>query len=346
MRPRLELARLGPTKTVDRIDTAAAWLAVTTESPHQIVLAAAYPGQFLDADINRLRCLAPLARIINVAGSWCEGEPRSGTPNAAVFPCLLASVQGPHADRSLGFPTRTAIVLLGPRDRDRSRSHPARIDHSPDSSAPISSSFTAPNDAPAIASPTFAAPSTSQPSSSGLTIGLTKPPARTSGFLTVANSNRANSRIWPASSRASLPRPSTCWRISHATRTFDERVHAEQSACFPNHFASRIYSARFRERPTRPPAVSTQKFRPPKTCQPAAPVIIQKTSARQYVQSRVASRVHEPATREFFRRCSSFRTSARCDGPQPDIPVRPPSPGESLRPNYPTAGISFRDRQS
>ena len=56
----------------------------TTDVPHRIVLAAAYPGQFHDVDISRLRCLAPLARIINVVGSWCEGEPRSGTPNAAV----------------------------------------------------------------------------------------------------------------------------------------------------------------------------------------------------------------------------------------------------------------------
>ncbi len=47
---------------------------------HGIVLAQAYPGQFSVVAIDRLRSLTPLARLIAILGSWCEGEPRSGHP--------------------------------------------------------------------------------------------------------------------------------------------------------------------------------------------------------------------------------------------------------------------------
>ena len=49
-------------------------------APHGIVLAQSYPGQFLAEGIERLRAAAPLARLITLLGSWCEGEPRSGRP--------------------------------------------------------------------------------------------------------------------------------------------------------------------------------------------------------------------------------------------------------------------------
>ncbi len=45
-----------------------------------IVVAQARPGEFSHAGIERLRQLAPLARVVALLGSWCEGEVRSGKP--------------------------------------------------------------------------------------------------------------------------------------------------------------------------------------------------------------------------------------------------------------------------
>lgn len=47
-----------------------------------IVLAQSRPGEITAADCNRLRQRFPLAAIVSLAGSWCEGEMRSGTPLA------------------------------------------------------------------------------------------------------------------------------------------------------------------------------------------------------------------------------------------------------------------------
>ena len=49
-------------------------------APHGILLVQAYPGQYSAEAIDRLRAAAPLARLIALLGSWCEGEPRSGLP--------------------------------------------------------------------------------------------------------------------------------------------------------------------------------------------------------------------------------------------------------------------------
>jgi hypothetical protein len=48
--------------------------------PDIIVIAQAFPQQFSHQDIDRLRRLAPLSRILDLLGSWCEGETRSGQP--------------------------------------------------------------------------------------------------------------------------------------------------------------------------------------------------------------------------------------------------------------------------
>jgi len=48
--------------------------------PELIVMAQAWPGQFSPKQIERLRRLAPLARINELLGSWCEGETRTGRP--------------------------------------------------------------------------------------------------------------------------------------------------------------------------------------------------------------------------------------------------------------------------
>ncbi len=61
-------------------DSAAAALSENRVSPDVIVVAQAFPGQFSHEAIDRLRRLAPLARVLGLMGSWCEGEMRSGSP--------------------------------------------------------------------------------------------------------------------------------------------------------------------------------------------------------------------------------------------------------------------------
>lgn len=45
-----------------------------------VVFVAVRPGQFAAADIERIHRQMPLARLIGLFGSWCEGESRSGQP--------------------------------------------------------------------------------------------------------------------------------------------------------------------------------------------------------------------------------------------------------------------------
>jgi CheY-like chemotaxis protein len=52
--------------------------------PDLILLAQPRPGVDNQEDVERLRRLAPLIRIIVVAGSWCEGELRTGQPLTGV----------------------------------------------------------------------------------------------------------------------------------------------------------------------------------------------------------------------------------------------------------------------
>jgi CheY-like chemotaxis protein len=77
---RVCLDRWGPVCEVAEIDAAAAMLAKGEVAPDVIVVAQSFPGQFSHDAIDRLRRLAPLARILGVMGSWCEGEMRSGLP--------------------------------------------------------------------------------------------------------------------------------------------------------------------------------------------------------------------------------------------------------------------------
>lgn len=52
--------------------------------PELILLAQPRPGTESQEDVERLRRVAPLTRIVIVAGSWCEGELRTGQPLAGV----------------------------------------------------------------------------------------------------------------------------------------------------------------------------------------------------------------------------------------------------------------------
>jgi hypothetical protein len=49
-------------------------------APRLIVVAQSRPGQFSARQIESLHRAAPLARLICLLGSWCEGETRSGRP--------------------------------------------------------------------------------------------------------------------------------------------------------------------------------------------------------------------------------------------------------------------------
>lgn len=63
-------------------------------APELIFLAQPLPGIVRQASVDRLQLAAPLARIVVVAGTWCEGELRTGQPPGGVlrlYWCELAS---------------------------------------------------------------------------------------------------------------------------------------------------------------------------------------------------------------------------------------------------------------
>ena len=51
-----------------------------SSDPDLILLVAARPGRFSVAEVEALHRRAPLARLVVLLGSWCEGEVRSGHP--------------------------------------------------------------------------------------------------------------------------------------------------------------------------------------------------------------------------------------------------------------------------
>jgi hypothetical protein len=53
--------------------------------PELVLLAQSRPGCDEQADVELLREVAPLTRVVVVAGSWCEGELRTGRPLAGVI---------------------------------------------------------------------------------------------------------------------------------------------------------------------------------------------------------------------------------------------------------------------
>ncbi|QEG34119.1 hypothetical protein [Bythopirellula goksoeyrii] len=66
-------------------EEAAALLQETEFAPELILLACPLPDTYLDADVEQLLLAAPLARLVVVAGTWCEGELRTGTPLSGVL---------------------------------------------------------------------------------------------------------------------------------------------------------------------------------------------------------------------------------------------------------------------
>ena len=79
-RAREALFAAGRVTSVAGADSAEASLAAGEIVPDVIAIAQAYPAQFPHAMLQRLRQLAPLTPLVVLAGSWCEGEMRSGNP--------------------------------------------------------------------------------------------------------------------------------------------------------------------------------------------------------------------------------------------------------------------------
>ncbi len=77
---RVCLGRWGNVVDFSDANSAVAALSEDRFSPDVIVVAQAFPGQFSHETIDRLRRSAPLARVLGLMGSWCEGEMRSGSP--------------------------------------------------------------------------------------------------------------------------------------------------------------------------------------------------------------------------------------------------------------------------
>ena len=74
------LTALGRVRRAGGVEEAAAILAGGGPPVDVIVIAQARPGEFSHDNVQRLRQIAPLARIVALLGSWCEGESRSGKP--------------------------------------------------------------------------------------------------------------------------------------------------------------------------------------------------------------------------------------------------------------------------
>ncbi len=77
---RLRLGAWGAVHAFAEVAAAMAALAEGEIVPDVIVVVQAFPGQFSHSVLDRLRRLAPLARVIGLLGSWCEGEMRTGSP--------------------------------------------------------------------------------------------------------------------------------------------------------------------------------------------------------------------------------------------------------------------------
>ncbi|MEM8944921.1 MAG: hypothetical protein AAGD11_07020 [Planctomycetota bacterium] len=61
-------------------------LLASTEMPPEVVFVAQHlPGDITQPDVDRLQSAAPLARLVIVSGTWCEGELRTGSPPTGVI---------------------------------------------------------------------------------------------------------------------------------------------------------------------------------------------------------------------------------------------------------------------
>lgn len=82
---RASLDALTRTTHAADLEQAAELLSDGSLLPDLIVLAQSRPGEFSAAAVDRLRLAAPLARLVALLGSWCEGETRTGRPLPGVI---------------------------------------------------------------------------------------------------------------------------------------------------------------------------------------------------------------------------------------------------------------------
>src|ERR1051325_10757402 len=66
------IARDASFSVVSTVDLAIEWLQIASEPPEIIVIAQPWPGRFTSAAVERLRRVAPLARIWALLGAWCD----------------------------------------------------------------------------------------------------------------------------------------------------------------------------------------------------------------------------------------------------------------------------------
>ena len=74
------LCRLGEVHLTPRLEEAVQQVRQGSVLPQLVVLLQSRPGEFLDKKVHQLRAAAPLARLVTLLGSWCEGEMRTGVP--------------------------------------------------------------------------------------------------------------------------------------------------------------------------------------------------------------------------------------------------------------------------
>lgn len=70
---------------VEDLDQAEQWLSETDSLPETLLLAQPRPDYYSEPRLSMLQQHYPLIRMILVAGTWCEGELRTGTPLAGVL---------------------------------------------------------------------------------------------------------------------------------------------------------------------------------------------------------------------------------------------------------------------
>jgi hypothetical protein len=78
-------AGVAPWPTVANFSDAHDFLAQCPQPPELIFLAQPLPGSCRQDELQKLQTRSPLARLVVVSGSWCEGELRTGVPATGVI---------------------------------------------------------------------------------------------------------------------------------------------------------------------------------------------------------------------------------------------------------------------
>ncbi len=72
-------------RCVANVSQACEMLRAEEMTPELLFVAQPFPDCVRQADVDRLQALAPLMRIVIVAGTWCEGSLRTGAPLSGVL---------------------------------------------------------------------------------------------------------------------------------------------------------------------------------------------------------------------------------------------------------------------